>query len=555
MAAFEHLLTLVLITTALRVIAGRLPWPEPITSVVGGGLASFIPTLAGFSLDPKIFFLCFLPPLLFSDGWLMPLREFAQAKRPIFLLATGLVVFTTLSVGLAAHALIPSLPLAMAFALGAVVSPTDAVAVSAIMERLKVPTRVKIVLTGESLMNDATGLVAFKFAVAAVLAGSFSLTTAAAEFGYVAVAGIGIGLAVAYLVGRLRDLLEATHSADALVEVTLSLLTPYCAYLAAEGVHASEVLAVVASGLYSGWRDPVRMDVETRQTAWTVWSIILFWLNGLAFVLLGLQFPPLLADVLRHYTVAQLGGLVAVIAATTMISRIAWFFPGAYLPYLLSARIRAREPRPSWRSVLVGGWAGMRGAVTLAAALSIPLALPDGSPFPGRDIVVFLAFGVIASTLVVQGTTLPWLIRTLGLREDNTHIAEERLARTAAVEAGLKVLRELQSSASRPEQIAALGQVVGEYERRILELSVEGETRLHAQQRRASEKQARLAAIRAERATIDQLWRADTITDEVHRPLQQLLDYEESMLQAMPAGTPSVPLPVESAVFPKSLDD
>ncbi len=539
MAFFEQTLVLLLITTVLRVAARWCPWPEPITYVAGGGLASLIPTLSRISFDPAIFFVCFLPPLLFSDGWLMPLREFAQAKRPIFLLATGLVVFTTLAVGYTAHWLIPGLPLALAFALGAVVSPTDAVSVTAITERLQVPTRVKIVLNGESLMNDATGLVAFKFAVAAVIAGSFSVTAATTQFLYVAAAGIGTGLAIAYLVGLLRDFLEHSRNTDPLVEVTLSLLTPYAAYLAAELVHASGILAVVAAGLYSGWRDPVKMDVESRQTAWTVWSIILFWLNGLAFVLVGLQFPAVIGAVAQQYSAGQLALFVAVIAAVTMASRIAWFFPGAYLPFLLLAGLRKREKPPSWQTVLVGGWAGMRGAVTLAAALSLPLTLPDGGPFPGRDMIVFLAFGVIVCTLVIQGTTLSTLIRKLGLRGDDTRLAEEGLARKKAVEAGLEALLTFRGSARSPEERSALGQVVAEYERRLSELGTKGESRSSALERRAAEKKFRIAAIKAERRTIDALWRANTITDDVHRPLQQLLDHEEAMLQGPATVTAS----------------
>ena len=249
------------------------------------------------TLDPGFFFLCFLPPLLFADGWFMPLREFAKAKRPILLLAIGLVTFTTLAVGFVAHWLVPDLPLAMAFALGAIVSPTDAVAVNAITERLRVPARLTTILNGESLMNDATGLVGFKFALAAVIAGSFSLRAMAVDFSIVAFGGFALGLVLGYAIGRLRDLLLHLQASDTLIEITLSLLTPYAAYLAAEHLGVSGVLAVVAAGLYSGWRDPVKMEAETRQTTYGVWSLLLFWLNGIAFVLLGLQFPTLLAAV------------------------------------------------------------------------------------------------------------------------------------------------------------------------------------------------------------------------------------------------------------------
>jgi CPA1 family monovalent cation:H+ antiporter len=534
MADFEQALALLLLTTGLAVVAHWLPWPRPITYVLGGigfALARFFPDA---TLDPEFFFLCFLPPLLFSDGWLMPLREFVKAKRSILLLASGLVVFTTVAVGLAAHGLIPGLPLAMAFALGAVVSPTDAVAVNAITERLKVPVRLTIVLNGESLMNDATGLVAFKFALGALVVGTFSLRAAAVSFVVLATGGLAAGFIVSYAVGRLRDLLRHVHGSDPLIEITVSLLTPYAAYLAAERINVSGVLAVVAAGLYAGWRDPVRTDVQTRQTVTTVWSTLLFWLNGLAFVLLGLQFPRLFAAVSGHYSLAQLIGFILAIAGVATVARIAWFFPGAYLPFVLSARVRATETRPSWQAVLVGGWAGLRGAVTLAAALSIPLALPDGSPFPYRDLVIFLAFGVIVASLVVQGTTLEWLVRKVGLQEDGLYRKEELVARTAAVVAGLKALRALESAADSPEHGAALGYVVAEYEQRLSTLGAAGETRTNARRRRAAEQRYRMAALEAERGAVNDLWRRDVIADEVHRPLQQLLDHEEAMLHAQP---------------------
>lgn len=534
MIAFEHALILLLLATVLSIVARWLPWPAPVTFVAGGAAVAFWPDFPHVALDPGFFFLCFLPPLLFADGWLISLREFVRARRPIFLLSTGLVVFTTVLVGIAAHALIPGLPLPMAFALGAVISPTDAVAVSAITERLKVPTRVTAVLDGESLMNDATGLVAFKFALGAMAVGSFSLGAAALDFVRVAACGLAVGFAVAYLVAKLRDLLLRLRSADPMIEITLSLLTPYAAYLAAEPLHVSGILAVVAAGLYSGWRDPVRMDPETRQTAWAVWSMVLFWLNGLAFVLLGLQFRHVLSAALDQELPAYLLLLVGAISGLAMVLRLVWFFPGAYLPFLLSKRVRQREAKPSWKAVLVGGWAGMRGTVTLAAALSIPAVLPNGSPFPDRDLVIFLAFGVIAATLLVQGTTLEWLICRLGLREDGAHAREDRLARIAAVSAGLESLRRARGEPANDEQRAALDRVIGEYEERSAELQAQGDEQARAHEVRSAEHRYRLMALLAERRALEELWRRSVIIDEVHRPLQALLDHEESMLRARP---------------------
>ena len=533
MHEFENALALLLLIAGLAVIARWLPWPTPITYLAGGVGAAFLPTFPKLALDPGFFFLCFLPPLLFSDGWMMPLREFAKAKRAIILLAIGLVAFTTVTVGFVAHWLIPELPLAMAFALGAIVSPTDAVAVSAITERLRIPARLSTILSGESLMNDATGLVAFKFALAATVLGTFSFPAMLGEFSLLSVGGLLVGLVVGYAIGKLRDLLRHLHASDPLIETTLSLMTPYAAFLAAEKFGVSGILAVVAAGLYSGWRDPVRMDAETRQSAYAIWNLVIFWLNGIAFVLLGLQFPKILDAVEGLYSNAQLIGFTAAIAGVAIAARLAWVFPGTYLPFV-SGSVRKTEARVAPGAVLVLGWAGMRGTVTLAAALSIPLLLPNGQPFPGRDIVIFLAFGVIAVTLLLQGTTLEWLIHRLGIRGDDERPKEELLARKTAVEAGLKTLRAMTDSATTQEMRASLEAVIDEYDRRLTSLTAQGETRTKARKRRSAGHHYRSIALHAERHALDDLWRSDAIIDEVYRPLQQLLDYEESLLRDSP---------------------
>ncbi len=530
MAPFEEALLLLLLITVLSVFARWVPWPVPISFVLGGVALAFCPGFPHIELKPDLFFVVFLPPLLFADGWLMPLRDFFRVKRSVAMLATGLVVFTTLGIGFVAHALLPSLPMAMCFALGAVVSPTDAVAVSAITEKLNVPTRLRMILSGESLMNDATGLTGFRFALAAV-SGSFSVGHAISTFVILSVGGIAVGLAVAYAIGKLRDWLIRFKTTDSLVEITIGLLTPYAAYLVAEHLHYfSEILAVVAAGLYSGWRDPIRMDAETRQTTWTIWTILLFWLNSLAFLLLGLQFPHLLSAVSGSYTILQLVAAVAAIAGSAIVLRMLWFFPGAYSPFLFR-KVRESESRPPWQQVLVGSWAGMRGTVTLAAALSIPVTLESGAPFPGRDLVIFLAFGVIAVTLLLQGTTTGWLIRTLGVRESDVLHKEEQLARSTAVRAGLAALQEIAAGQLSPEERSAIGHIIAEYEARISELESEGEAGSHARGRRAADLRFRFAALEAERAAVDALWQEEKINDEVHRPLQALLDHEEAMLR------------------------
>jgi CPA1 family monovalent cation:H+ antiporter len=280
------------------------------------------------------------------------------------------------------------------------------------------------------------------------------------------------------------------------------------------------------------------MDAEARRNAFGVWELLLFWLNGIAFVLLGLQFPTLFAAVGTHFSTLHLVALTAAVSGAAMVARIVWVFPGAYVPFLFPG-VRRREVRPTPAAVFVVSWAGMRGTVTLAAALSIPLALPDGSPFPGRDIVIFLAFGVIATTLLVQGTTLEAVIHGLGLREDADRPKEDRLARMTAVEAGLSALRDLEPAALTPDQNAALGLVIAEYEQRLSILTAEGETLRSAYLRRSAGHAYRMAALLAERHALDALWRNGAIIDEVHRPLQELLDFEESLLRG------SAPVPEE----------
>jgi monovalent cation/hydrogen antiporter len=527
MAGFELALVLVLLLTAFTVVGRRFPWPLPLTYVLGGGLVSLIPALPRIELDPSVFFLCFVPPLLFADGWMMPLRDFLANRRQILVLATGLVAFTTVAIGFAMHALVPGLPLAMAFALGAIVSPTDAVAVGAILQRLKVPPRLSAILNGESMLNDATGLVGFNLALAAVTAGAFSLTSAVGQFLLVATGGSAVGLAIGWGVGKLRDLLRRTRGTDPQIEVTISLLTPFAAYLAANAFQLSAILAVVAAGLYSGWRDPLKMEVEERRASFAVWEVVLFWLNGAAFLLLGLQFTDIVGRVGETHSWGQLLGFATMAIALAVLTRIAWVGVSAGFDRLL----RNGRKRIGWRENVVISWAGMRGTITLAAALSIPIALPSGAEFPGRDMVIFLAFSVTLGTLFLQGTTLEWVICKLGLPADDSKQREDRLARIAAVEAGLALLRERAGRVENAEAESALRTLVAEYEGRLAELTADGETRESASRRVKAGIEFQFEALRAERRTIDELWARDAITDETHRPLQQLLDHEEAMLR------------------------
>ena len=539
----QVVLLLLVVVALVGIAARRLPLPLPLL-LVGVGLA--LGSWRGFPhvrLDPELFFALFLPPLLYADGWLTNLREFRAAVRPILLLSIGLVVFTTLGVGWLVHTIVPGVPLAVAFALGAVVSPTDAVAVFAITERLRLPIRIPTILNGESLVNDASGLVAFRFAIVAAMTGAFDPAAAAVELVRVAVGGAAVGLAVGWLSAELRSRVQRFGESDGMLEVALSLLTPFAAWLPAEALHVSGILAVAAAGLYNGWSDPLRMSAAVRATAWSVWSMVLFLLEGMVFLLLGLELPRI-ADALAGEWWTALVVYALLVWLAVAVLRIAWVFPGAYLPRVLSRAIREREPAPGWRSVLVVGWSGLRGAVTLAAALAIPHALPDGTPFPARALVVFLAASVILLTLAVQGLSLPWLIRRLGVVDDGRIVDEERAAQIEVARAGLALLRSGGVDPGGPAGSTGAGEgepacaeelvarLAAEREERIERLAAEAGRTTPRAARRELERRLRAELLAVERGRAIDLYRSGAINDEVLRRLQAELDLEEARLGA-----------------------
>src|SRR6478672_11024563 len=361
METVDLVLALFLAVAAFGALGRWLPIPLPMILVLGGAALSFVPALSHVRLDPDVFFLLLVPPLLFSDGWAFPKREFLANLRPIMLLAFGLVAVTVVVVGYAMHWLVPSLPLAAAFALGAIVSPTDALATTSITERLSVPSKITHILNGESLINDASGLVAFRFAVAAVATGTFSWLEAGGQLVLLAVGGTLLGLAIAYAIGELRVRMMRYCIDDPTIQTILSLLTPYAAYLAAEMLHVFEV-----------------------------WDMVLYVFNGLAFLLLGLQLRSVLVS-LDGVSGWQLAGWSLALYAIVNLVRIAWVYPGTYLPLILFPATRRREGWRNPRGVFLVGWAGIRGTVTLAAALSVPYFTAGGDAFPARDLIVFLA--------------------------------------------------------------------------------------------------------------------------------------------------------------------
>jgi len=507
-------------------IGQRFKIPYPIALVIGGLGISLLPGLPVVRIDPGLVFFLFLPPLLYAAGWMTSWYDFKSNLRPIFLLAVGLVLFTTLVVGFVIHALLPAIPLAVACAFGAIVSPPDAVAATAIADQIRLPSRVVTVIEGESLVNDATGLVALRFALAAAASGSFSLASASGEFVLIAGGGLIVGLAVGMLFEKVFRLIKE----DSLV-ITISFLVPYIAYLPAERLHVSGVLAAVAAGVYDGWKGPELLTASTRLRAAAVWDIVVFVLNCILFISIGLQLPGIVAG-LGQYSKWQLIGYGALASATVIVIRPVWVFPATWLPRLLSKRVRARDPLPPWQAVLIVAWCGMRGVVSLAAALALPMAFPDGRPLPQRDLVIFLTFCVVLATLVCQGLSLPFLVRWLGLRERREE-KHERNARVRLARAALDHLEK--ATAKHPRHDQAARHVIAYYQRRLEDLNDDVADVLGWSSQRehwTAIRRLRLESVEAERRELLRMRREHKVDDALMHQIEHELDLEEARFGA-----------------------
>lgn len=517
MLLLELLLLLLICAVALGWIARHFRFPYPIALVIGGALLGFAPRMPEFPFDPQLILVIVLPPILYQAALLTSWSDFKAHIRPIGLLAIGLVIATTLAVGAALKLMVPDVPWAVAFVLGAIVSPPDAVAATAILSRLNIPRRIVTVLEGESLVNDASGLVIYKFAIAAVLTGAFSLADASAQFGLVAVGGIAVGIVLAH-----GFLLVHRHLGDPFIEVLTSLTIPYTAYVAAESMHLSGVLAVVAAGLVRGRHAPEVVSAEMRIMARSVWNLLVFMLNSVIFMLIGIQMSAVI-DNLGRYSALELFGLGAFVSAVAVAVRFAWVYPVAALPRVLSGSLHEQDPAPRKRELFIISWCGMRGIVSLAAALALPVALPNGDPFPYRDLVIFLTFFVIATTLVGQGLTLAPLIRRLNVGADWSDHRERERVRAAMSAAALAAIDEVSAdrgisgawlerfrSAMCAEAIAA-GEAGGAPDPTVVV-------------------ELRRAAIRAERKELIRLWRENRIGDEAMHHIEEMLDYQEAQL-------------------------
>lgn len=517
MLLIELVLLLLLCAVALGWIARHFKFPYPIALVVGGLLLGLIPRLPQFPFNPQLILVVVLPPILYQTALLTSWNDFKANIRPISLLAIGLVIVTTLTVGAVFKLLVPSVPWAAAFVLGAIVSPPDAVAATAILSRLNIPRRVVTVLEGESLVNDASGLVIYKFAIAATLTGAFSLMDASLQFAMVSLGGIALGIVLAIVFIAIHKRLG-----DPFIEVLTSLVIPYVTYIAAESVHVSGVLAVVAAGLLRGRYAPEIVSAEMRIIARSVWNLFVFMLNSLIFILIGIQMSDVV-EKLSRFTVGQLFGLGAVITAVAIIVRFAWVYPFAYLPRWLSGSLRKDEPMLRKRELGIVSWCGMRGIVSLAAALAIPVTLPNGSPFPQRELIIFLSFFVIAATLIGQGLTLPILIRRLKVGSKWNIHSEQQRVRAAMSETAIAAIDQIMNSEGAPREWA--DQLRAEIADRIMLAAPDG---IEHTPRSELVTRLRQAVIRAERKELIRMWRENEISDEVMRHLEEILDYQEA---------------------------
>lgn len=501
---------------ALTALGRRLPVPTPILQVAAGLALGLIPGMQLPELEPDVVFFVFLPPILWAAAYFTPLREFKANLRPIGLLAVGLVLATTAAVAVTAHALLPGLPWAVAVAIGAIISPPDAVAATAIVSRLPVPRRVIVILEGESLVNDASALVLYRTAVSAAVTGVFSWGESIVRFFIDAGVGAVIGLLVGWLIIR-----AAKATRDPLAETLLTLAGPYVAWLAAETIHVSAVLACVAGGLYLGQNLSTAISPVSRVQTRAVWDLVVFLLNALIFVVLGLEFGSLLGTV-PPGTLGRVAGVSLLVCLVAIVVRLVWVPLATYLPRAMSAEVRRRDPLPAWKPVFLVAWTSMRGIVSLASALALPRLLSDGRPLPYRSEILLITMGVIVVTLMLQGLTLGPIIRSFRFTPDDRHHEEERLARREALRRGAEALEDMSREPWADQRDVEW-----------LRNELRDRLRLHEHHGGGtrSRRKLRIAVMNAERRMLIRLRNEGAISDEVLRELEQELD-----LDAMRAG-------------------
>jgi CPA1 family monovalent cation:H+ antiporter len=503
---------------ALLALAPTARIPYPILLVLGGLLLGFLPGMPELDLNPELVFFGVLPPLLYGAAFFTSLRDLRRSARPIGLLAVGLVIVTTVAVAVVAHEVVAGLTWQSAFVLGAIVSPTDPLAATSIARRLGVPTKLVSVVEGESLVNDGTGLVLYRVATVAVISGTFSLWKAGGLIVIASVGGVAVGLAVGWVVSRIRRRLDNPPA-----EITLSLMTGYFAFIPADLLGVSAVLAAVTAGIYLGWHTPELTNSTVRLQGQAVWEIVVYLLNALLFVLVGLQLPQIL-DELGDVPAGRLLWWSVAVTLAVIAARFAWVF------LVMAVPSRLRTGKRWYRGATFLSWAGMRGAVSLAAALALPLTTDDGDPFPSRDVVIFLTFAVILGTLVVQGLTLPPLIRVLGFEDDGVEEAEAARARIRAAEAALARLDELEREDWVREDTAERMRGLYRFRQTRFEARLDDGDDGSVEQRSQSYQRLRRALLDAEREALQELRRSGEIGEEAVLRVQRDLDLEDVRL-------------------------
>ncbi len=454
------IISLLFAVSMLSMLSEKLRISYPIFLVLAGLIISLIPNIPHITLDPHLVFIIFLPPLLYAAAWNTSWNDFWLFKRPIGMLAFGLVLFTATAVAFVSRALIPEFSLPLGFLLGGIISPPDAVAATSVLQDIKIPKRIVTILEGESLVNDASSLIVFRFALTSLFTGQFVFWQAGVNFLVVSGGGILIGLAIAHVVYAVHRFLPTTASID----TGITLIAPYLMYITAEHFGCSGVLAVVSGGLFLTFRSQDIFSYSSRLQVKGVWDTLVFMLNGIVFILIGLQLPDIIHG-LEGYSVGQAIGYALLISLLTIVIRIVWVFPGAYVPRLLSKRIRTRESNPGWKPIFIVGWSGMRGVVSLASALSIPLTLANGQSFPHRNLILFITFSVILITLVLQGLSLPLLIRLLKIE---THENEEEQEQAIRLRMATAVVDFIEAQyAEDASTIDAFNRVKARYERMV----------------------------------------------------------------------------------------
>ena len=503
-------------------LARRLKVPYPILLVIAGLLVSFLPGMPRIGLDPNLVFLVFLPPLLYSAAWTLSWREFQRNFVSIAMLAVGLVLFTVLGLAMAAGSLLPGFDWKSAVLLGAVVAATDAIAATSIARRVGLPQRIVHILEAESLVNDGTGLLALQFGLAILMTGRTpSIVEGVGRLVFLIGGGVFVGLAIGGVIALFEKWVD-----DGPIEIVISILVPYAAYLISDRAHASGVIAVIACGMYMSRKSPEYMSPQVRLQMTAVWDALTFVLNGIVFVVIGLQLP---------YVMGQIGGLSRLVlleygvgfSAAIIALRMAWVYGETYIAYAVRRwvqKVEVEEPEP--RGLFVIGWGGMRGVLSLAAAVSLPYALPGGGMFPQRSMIIYLAFCLIVATLVLQGLTLPWLIRSLGLSASGSINDEEQEARRVMLREALVHLDRKRSK--NRDQSAMFGELIASYQRRLDAMPAEREEPAQGLVDQARRSDAILAALEVEREALIRLRNEGRIDDEVLRMLQRELDFAES---------------------------